>query len=349
MLNTNTLQKFNEINLENDLKIAKNNLTYDYNSEIWTQIKDLYNLIKEAIWYIKEETPSQFISNIEKSINILFDIINRIKNTQDSLWHDFERQKQWAINSITSQLNEIFTFQDQSKLLITLNYLKNDYFAKNTKDLTSNMFNEWASWKNEWVNKFIELIEEKAKKAWEELQKAEKSTEVIEQVKTWKGFEEFENHVIQLTSIYEKYKKSSFCYILWLSITLLIFVLSLKFWWFVSFDNFYYDFNKIKYINFPYVIYQTLFWILVFSLVSYLLKLSVDEYKIYSNLLISLDTKSSIIKSYLLFLKYWDNDNTYIEINKLVIEKTLESLYKDWTWTHFGKEKKLIQRLWKNF
>jgi hypothetical protein len=34
MINPDILKKFNEINLEKDLKIAKNNLTYDYSDEL---------------------------------------------------------------------------------------------------------------------------------------------------------------------------------------------------------------------------------------------------------------------------------------------------------------------------
>jgi hypothetical protein len=34
MLNQDLLEKFNNINLENDLKIQKNNLSYDFSVEI---------------------------------------------------------------------------------------------------------------------------------------------------------------------------------------------------------------------------------------------------------------------------------------------------------------------------
>lgn len=344
MINENILQDFNNIDLEKDLIVHQNNLTYNYSDELWHQINDLYNLIKEAIRYITENTPIQFINNIQNAIHLITTILWEIKNTEQFLWSQFDSAKQNAINFIQRQLDEVFVFQDNAKLLITLNYLKNDFFAKNAKDITSDMFEEWANWKNEWLNKLMNTIEQKAQESVQKAEEIEKSSEVIEQVKTWKWFEEFEKYIEWLLEEYEKKKKDSFKYIWTLSVLLIIFIFWMKCWWFINFDRFYFDYHDVKYINFPYVIYQTLFWILFFSLLSYLLKLSVDEYKIYSNLLIELKNKSSIIKSYLLFMRYWD-DIAYAETNKLIIDKTLEKLYTNWIWTHFWKEEKMDSKI----
>lgn len=345
MINESYLKQFNDIVIKDSLIIEKNSLKYDYSNDLWSKIIDVYNLIKEAIWYVTDKTPSQFIINIEQSIQKLINILAQIKRTENSLWNDFDRQKQSMISSINREIDEIFSFQDQYKLLITLNYLKNDYFAKNTEKISSDMFEKWASWKDEWINNFITMIEEKAKKAWDELLKAEKSTEVIEQVKSWEWFKEFDSNIIVLTNIYEEKVEKSFIFIILISLVLIIFAIWVKCWWFIDFNNFYFVSKKTLYINYPYVIYQALFWILIFSLLSYLLKFSVDQYKIYSNLIINLRSKSSIIKSYLLFLKYWD-DKGYAETNKLIIEKTLENLYKDWNWIHFWKDEKIDTKIY---
>lgn len=339
MIDENILKQFREIDLKRDLKIEKNNLTYDYSHELWEKINDVYSLINEAINYIIEKTPSEFTRNIENSINNLIDILQQIKKSQDYLWNNFDWSKTNIIYSINTNIDQIFAFQDWAKLLPTLNYLKNDYFAKNAEKISSDMFEKWASWKDKWINSFITMIEEKAKESLEKAkEKAEQSSSVLQEVNSLEWLEEIKNYQIQLSGYYENEKKLSFWFILWISSFFLIYLIWLKFWWFVDYDKF----NLWWY----YMYSQIIIWFVILSLFWYLLRLSVDQFKLSSNIFNNLKHKWNIINSYkLLFRTDW-SETEKIELNKLIIEKTTENLFKLWDWTHYSKDEKIDTKIY---
>jgi hypothetical protein len=90
---------------------------------------------------------------------------------------------------------------------------------------------------------------------------------------------------------------------------------------------------------------QVMIWFVILSLLWYLLKLSVDQFKLSSNILNNLKHKWNIINSYkLLFRTDW-SEAEKIELNKLIIEKTTDNLFKLWDWTHYWKEEKIDSKI----
>lgn len=338
MIDSITLDAFNSIDIKKSLIVEKDNLKYDFNNELWDKITDIYNLIKESISYINEKTPSQFSNNIAASIRILINMLKEIQQTEESLWNNFDRQKNAVIRSVKNTIWEIFSFLDWPKLLITLNFLKNDYFTKNTEKISENIFDKWSSWKNEGMNSLISMIEEKAKKANEEALKAEKSSELLQEVKSWAWLTEIKMYQEKLSKYYSIEKIVSLILLLVIAVFFIAYLIGLKLWWFVDYDKF----N----LEWYYMYSQIMIWFVILSLFWYLLKLSVDQFRLSSNILNNLKHKWSIINSYkLLFRTEW-SEAEKIELNKLIIEKTTENLFSLWNGTHYWKEEKIDIKLY---
>lgn len=318
------------IDLKVILVVEKNGLSFDYGANLFFRLNDVHKIILEALRYIDENTSKEFVNNIEKSIRQFKEYIDQIDKSKDQLWNSFDGIKDNVIRSVNHDIDLIFAGTDNWKLLMTFNFLRNDYFANNSESLVNSMFKKWSNWENDALNTLLGSIEEKVKQATDQAEQASASSEVLQEVKSLEWIKEIQTHQTEMTKLYVDERKSAFIWIISLSILFWTYLLGIKLWWFVDYNNF----AKGGY----YMYSQIVLGIVLISFLSYILKLYVDQFRLSSNILNNLRHKGTIINSYKLLFRTEGSEAEKIELNKLIIEKTTEHLFRLWDGTSFWKD-----------
>lgn len=330
MIHESVLEKLAKVDLKNDLIVQKWSNSYDYNEELFEKLNGVYWMIKWAVSYISDKSDPNIVSKIEMAINIFVNKLDKIKATAEKLWENFDNHKNSIIQEIQQYINEVYGIKDDSQLLVMSQKLMAEYSANNTDEMIEKTINKLTDGK---LVDIFEKLDNAQKTATEWAEEVEKSVRKIKDV--W--LSEYE------ASINADIKKYKITYVVSIIISVL---LSLWLLWFLyclketsiklEILSFAEVSEKIQWVLSYYYLFRVIIINLaIASVISYLLKLSVDTYKVSANMLASLRNKKNIITGHMLLSpkNLWEWQT---EIAKLLLEKTTTELFAQWSWTIFS-------------
>lgn len=330
MIQTDILEKLSKVDLPNDLVVQKWSNSYDYNEELFWKLNGVYKMIQTAVDKITDESDPNLVAKVEMAINIFMNKLDRIKQSAEQLWENFNNHRNSIINEIRTYINEIYNAKDESQLLLVSQALKAEHYTQSTDNIVEKTINQLTDDK---LGEIIKKFETAGKAVDQWVAEVESKVRKVKDI----GLAEYQ------AAIGEDIKKYQATYVRSMIISVL-----LAFWllWFLyclkktsiqsEITSFAEVSEKIQWILSYYYLFRVIIINLaIVSLISYLLKLTVDTYKISSNMVTSLRNKKNIITGYMLLIPEsgWEGQ---IEIAKLLLEKTTTELFAQWSWTIFS-------------